>query len=106
MSDLLKRILLPSFIAISISVLASQPCESYANHDAVPLKVLDDEGHPEKYRKFLAYSEDVELKWTVVVNEGRDLFIMPDENYLNILQAGNYIYPEEGQRGYDWYFRL
>jgi hypothetical protein len=62
------------------------------------------------FGKFVVYENstiepETELKGIVVDNDGGAVFIVPDDNYRNLITFGNIIYPEKGQKGYESYVK-
>lgn len=72
----------------------------YAAHEVIPLKI-DGPSSMKSPGKFIAYSENAEMKGKVVYNENGNLYVMPDKNYLSMLVLGNNIAPKQGELGFD-----
>ena len=92
-SLILSAVLLLQLLVLTITI---SPKYAEATHWKM-------ESGPNDRGKFIAYTNNVELKGTVIYNEDGNLFIVPDENYKNLLTKGNYKYPFGRHNGYEWY---
>jgi hypothetical protein len=96
-----------SIISIFYILISEQIDSVYGLHMYTPTG-FSTPGEPDRFKpygKWMIYENsttqpETELKGTVVSNNG-NLWIVPDENYRNLLVDGNKIYPDPGQKGFE-----